>query len=128
MKGFTLIELTVVLALVAILAALALSSYKTQVARIHRAEVQQFMLSVANREETYRLDTRRYGTLEDLRMAVPDAIRPYYSVELVADNDSLTPGYTLKATPEATLPSESELQLDHQGQLSPPELWQGVHP
>ncbi len=128
MKGFTLIELMIVMALMSVLATLGLSSYKVYMARVHRAEVQQFMLSVANRQETYHLDTRRYGSLDDLRLSVPAAVAAYYRLELEPDNASQPPGYTLKAIPQAVIQTEPVLELDHLGHATPAELWQGVQP
>lgn len=51
--GFTLIELMIVLAIIAILSAFAMSSYAQYVARAERKEVQTEMLEIAARLEQY---------------------------------------------------------------------------
>lgn len=51
--GFTLIELMIVVAIVAILSAFAMSSYAQYVARAERKEVQTEMLEIAARLEQY---------------------------------------------------------------------------
>ncbi|MGI9210957.1 MAG: type IV pilin protein [Methylococcaceae bacterium] len=130
MKGMSLIELMMVMALVGILASLGMASYSAYTTRVHRAEAQTFMLMVAGREEEYHLDTREYATLTALHLAVPDSMARYYSVELAPDNASQPPGYTLKAIPEPGLAAKGEpaLELDHLGHSLPPELWQGMRP
>lgn len=55
-RGFTLIELMITVAVVALLAAVALPSYNQYVLRSHRAEARNFLLSVAQRlEQNYTL-------------------------------------------------------------------------
>jgi type IV pilus assembly protein PilE len=55
-RGFTLIELMITVAVVALLAAIALPSYNQYVLRSHRAEARNFLLSVAQRlEQNYTL-------------------------------------------------------------------------
>jgi prepilin-type N-terminal cleavage/methylation domain-containing protein len=58
--GFTLIELMITVAVVAILATVAVPSYTQYVVRANRSAVQRFMLDVANREEQFMLDARQY--------------------------------------------------------------------
>ncbi len=130
MQGMTLIELMVVMALVAILTTWGVATYRNQTGRVHRAEAQQFMLTVAGRQETYHLDTRRYGTLADLKITVPAAVAAHYAVQLEPDNASQPAHYNLKATPqpEQAALGEPMLQLDDQGRTVPAELWQGRHP
>lgn len=55
-RGFTLIELMITVAVVAVLAAIAIPSYNQYVLRSHRAEAKNIMLSVAQRlEQNYTL-------------------------------------------------------------------------
>lgn len=52
-RGFTLVELIIVVAIVAILAAVALPSYQSQVAETKRSEAQVALQSIAIALETY---------------------------------------------------------------------------
>lgn len=55
-RGFTLIELMIAVAVVAILSAIALPSYNQYVLRSHRAEAKNMLLAVAQRlEQNYTL-------------------------------------------------------------------------
>jgi type IV pilus assembly protein PilE len=60
MRGFTLVELTVTMAIIAILAALAFPSYQNYVLRGNRSDAQRLMTTIANREAQYLLDARTY--------------------------------------------------------------------
>jgi type IV pilus assembly protein PilE len=61
-RGFTLIELMVVLAIVGILLAVALPAYNSQVRHSRRTEALQIMTDCALRQERYRSDHALYGT------------------------------------------------------------------
>lgn len=53
MRGFTLIELMIVVAIAGVLAALAYSSYSKSVMKAHRSDVKTALLDLASREERY---------------------------------------------------------------------------
>lgn len=53
MRGFSLIELMVVVAIIAILAAIALPSYRDYVSKAARADAKTVMLNLAQAEERY---------------------------------------------------------------------------
>lgn len=63
LRGFTLIELMVVVAIVAILAAIAIPSYSRYTYRARRAEGQALLMHIANAQERYYAVHHRYGDL-----------------------------------------------------------------
>lgn len=81
--GFTLIELMIAVALVAILVATALPTYSSYVRRSIRTEAQSFLMSAAARQQQFLVDTRVYAaTLDAMGMPVPSRIAAAYSVKL----------------------------------------------
>ena len=61
-RGFTLIEVMIVVIIVAILAAIALPSYENYVLRARRSAAQSFVSQVAMKEEEYFAHMRGYTT------------------------------------------------------------------
>ena len=62
-RGFTLIELMIVIAIMGILLVIAVPTYKNYNVRAQRSLAAQVMLSIQNREEQYLLDARNYTNI-----------------------------------------------------------------
>lgn len=100
--GFTLIEVMITVAVIAILAAVAIPNYSRYVVRSHRASIESFMLEVSGAQERYLVDNRAYAAnLGTLGMSVPAAQATRYDVA-VAPNAALPPGYSIVATPKGS--------------------------
>lgn len=97
--GFTLLELVVVMAIAAILAAIAIPNYSEYVMRSHRSEAQSFISDVASRQSQFFLDRRSYaGTVAGLNMIPPAEVAARYNVA-IAVVAGPPAGFQVSATP-----------------------------
>jgi len=124
-SGVTLIELLVVVVVIAILAAVAYPSYESYVIRANRSAAQQFMLSIANREEQYILDARTYTNVigaGGLNLTTPPETNGRYTfnVVLVAGPP---PAYTINAVAAGPQASDGALALTSDGVKTPADKW-----
>lgn len=113
--GFTLIELMIVVAVVAILASIALPSYRESVAKGRRAEVRAVLLEAGqwmerHYSENFRYDTNTAGTaVADLLPAnLKQSPRDTGGAYTIAISAVATRSYTITATPVATGPMASD--------------------
>ena len=100
-RGFTLIELMVVVAIVAILAAIAYPSYVQYIIRSNRAAAESFMLEVTSFEQRFLLDNRAYTTTlgtGGLGMTVPTTVAANYTVTVTTPTPT---SFTITAAPIA---------------------------
>lgn len=105
-RGFTLIELMIAVAMIAILAALALPSYQDYVRRGRRADAQSFLHEVAARQQHFLIDRRAYSdsitnlpSAGGLGLTMPAAVSPYYEINLASDNVARPPTFSVSAAP-----------------------------
>ena len=81
--GFTLIELTVVVAIIAILAGIVYPQYSDSVRRANRTDAKNALLDVAARQERFRFGNNTYATtFPDLGLSGNSA-QGYYALRLV---------------------------------------------
>ncbi len=99
-EGFTLIELMIIAAIVALLAAIAIPAYTSYSIRAKRSAAESFIMSVANKQEQYVLDARQYASsLAALNMTVPSDVDANYNVT-ITNVGTTPPTYTINAVPK----------------------------
>ena len=118
--GFTLIEVAIVCAIVAMLAALAYPSYVGYKVRANRAAAQSLLIDLANRQHQHFLDARGFASsLASLGASViPVEVAAYYVIaDPVVDNAASPPLFTLVATAKAgTIQiTDGDLSINSQG-------------
>ncbi|WP_298632921.1 type IV pilin protein [uncultured Umboniibacter sp.] len=123
-KGFTLIELMIVILIIGILAAIAIPQYDDYVTRANRTAAQQYMLELASAEQQYLLDSRSYtATIANLGVTEPSSVSGVYTVTIAVS--SAPPGFVITATPVAgsTQAGDGDLTLNQLGVKTPTAKW-----
>lgn len=120
-KGVTLIELMIVIVVVAILASIAVPSYRQYVLRAHRTEAKAALLNVAAAQEKFYLQNNTYT--QALVAAPPAGLGipattsgGYYTIAIV---DADAAGFTVTATANGGQAEDSHcltFSLDQLGQ------------
>ena len=118
-RGFTLIEVVITVAIVAILVAVALPSYRDHIRKSRRAEAQAYLMAVASRQQQFLLDTRAYAPdLATVGIAAPANVVAVYDLAVVAVAGP-PPTFRLTATPKAASDQVNErcgwLAIDQTG-------------
>jgi type IV pilus assembly protein PilE len=100
-KGFTLVELTVTIVVAAILAAIAIPGYTSQIRKSRRTEARMAVMDAAGREERFFATHNFYSqTATDLGYAAfPAAVGKYYTLNVQCIGAACATGFTVTASP-----------------------------
>ena len=121
-RGFTLIEVMMVVAIIGILVAIAFPSYQSHLRKGRRAEAQSVIMDASNKQQQYLLDARAYalgsGALATLNVVPPTSVTSYYAITVTPAAATTPPTFTITATPIAGSVQEPDgpLTIDNTGQ------------
>lgn len=126
-KGFTLIELMIVLLVVAVLASVAIPNYQQYVMRSNRAAAQAAMMDIANRQQQLLLANRSYAEETDpawinTGYALPSELGDKYAYTITVEPGT-APRFTIEFSPIGTQASDVVLSLNSEGEKSPADKW-----
>ena len=119
MRGVTLIELMVVLAIVAILASLAVGSYRRYVLRANRTDATSALLRIQVAEEKFFLQNNAYTTdLSAAGLGIPSPTSHGFYNLVVAGAPAIATSFKATATATGTQTQDTScltLTIDDQG-------------
>jgi len=148
-RGFTLIELMVVVAIVTILVAIGIPSYRQHVVKSNRSAAEGFIAQAANKEEQVMLDLRSYVVVglpgnaasvnnplfvttppTGIGLAVPDGVSTNYNLYIQVPNPNTpTIAATYLISAAAVGPQQAQdtqcptLTMDQTGAKAPAGCW-----
>lgn len=127
-RGFTLVEMLVVVVIAGILASIAYPTYREHVMSTRRAAAQTTLADAATRQEQFYLDNRSYAgaiTTQLNMSTLSDG--GFYSLAVFNATDCpIATCYEMRAIPQGTQSSDkcSTLAIDSEGTRTPSGCWQ----
>jgi len=123
--GFTLIEVMITVAIVAILASIALPSYRQYIVRSKRSAAQAQMMDIANRQQQFLIANRGYADKTALTASgysLPAEVSSNYSYD-VALQESGPPTFAITFTAIGSQVGDGNLGLTSEGVKTPSNKW-----
>jgi type IV pilus assembly protein PilE len=124
-RGFTLIELMIVVVVIGILSAIAYPSYSRYMLRSYRADAQQFIMKMDARQRQILIEQRAYATTPDAlnvssqgwSCTTASCTNGKYAITFnpAVNNAATPPSYTICAAPSPQQAPDGTLTLDSTG-------------
>jgi len=121
-KGFTLIELVIVMVIVGILASIAIPTYRESIRKSNRRAAQAAMMEIANRERQWFVANRAIATKAELGYTLPTEVTGKYTYTITLDAGP-PPGFTINFTAVGVQAGDGNLSLTSAGVKGPPGKW-----
>lgn len=125
-RGFTLLEMTIVAVIIAILVTIAFPSYQGQLRKSRRASAESHLMDIATKQQQYLFDSRAYASdLAALRMTTPTDVAAHYTITISATGGP-PPSFTITAAPIGAQVKDlggASLTIDSSGAKSPAGAW-----
>lgn len=121
--GFTLTELLIVMVIAAILATIAIPSYRDAVRRSDRRAAQSAMMEIANRERQAFVSNRAFQDHTELAFTLPAELEGKYTYTIDVANDESPPTFEITFTAVGAQAADGDLTLDSAGLKTPEDKW-----
>nr|WP_067296769.1 type IV pilin protein [Marinobacterium profundum] len=127
-RGFTLIELMIVVAIIGIIAAITYPSYIDYVRKARRAEAQSVLIDTQIKQERYRAYNNQYASTATILAANSLAVTTSDDYYIYAISSATPSAYTISASAKATADQINDtncenLSLDQGNNKLPADCW-----
>ena len=123
-RGFTLIELMIVLVIAAILAAVAVPAYRDSVIKGNRRAAQAAMMDIVNRQQQFFVANRTFATTAEIAICEnpPPEVSAHYTCAITLDAGP-PPGFTVTMTAIGGQAKDGNISVDSVGVKTPADKW-----